>query len=120
VAAARTLRPHSAAVLLERVHLLAAADPASVELCRILLGPLLREDRERQNNLVETLRAYYACDTRVDWTANRLFLHRNSVRYRLDRVRLLLRMNIDEPEVIAALLIALGNVDKMQEQADAG
>lgn len=74
----------------------------------MLLAPLLREDQERQNNLAETLRAYYACGTRVDLTADRLFLHRNSVRYRLDRVRLLLRVNIDEPAVIAALLIALG------------
>jgi DNA-binding PucR family transcriptional regulator len=106
---ARTLRPHTAQTLLERAQALAANDAVSLELGRLLLAPLLREDRERQNNLVETLRAYYACGMRVDLTADRLFLHRNSVRYRLDRIRLLLRTNIDEPAVIAALVIVLGD-----------
>jgi len=121
----RTLRPQTASALLERVHALTACDPASAELCRLLLAPLAREDSERQHNLVETLRAYYACGARVDLTADRLFLHRNSVRYRLDRVRILLRLNIDEPAVIAALSLALGNADALKsaeskERTDAG
>jgi purine catabolism regulator len=71
--------------------------------------------------LVATLRAYYAYGARVDKTADRLFLHRNSVRYRLDRVRLLLRLDIDHPEVIAALMVALAFADvERSKNADAG
>lgn len=120
MASTRALRPDTAASLLEQVRRLAAADATSADLARALLAPLEREDIERGNNLVTTLRAYYECAARVDWTADRLFLHRNSVRYRLDRIRSLLRMNIDEPQVIAALMVALGCASNAMEQADAG
>jgi DNA-binding PucR family transcriptional regulator len=116
----RSLRPHAAVVLLEQLRRLAAADPNTATLCRLLLAPLAREDSERGNNLIATLRAYYDCGTRVDFTADRLFLHRNSVRYRLDRIRSLLQMNIDEPQAITALMLALSFDTQMQEHRDAG
>jgi purine catabolism regulator len=103
----RSLRPHTAATLLEQVRRVVAADPQASQLCGLLLLPLAGEDTERGHNLVATLRAYYECGMRVDFTADRLFLHRNSVRYRLDRIRSLLRMNIDDAQVIAALVLAL-------------
>jgi DNA-binding PucR family transcriptional regulator len=116
----RTLRPHTARMLLERLRGLAGADPDSANFCRLLLAPLVREDCERGNNLVTTLRAYYECGMRVDLTADRLFLHRNSVRYRLDRIRSLLRMNIDDPQAIAALMFALSVEVESQARRDAG
>jgi len=66
-----------------------------------------REDRERGHNLMQTLQTYYECGLRVDKTAERMFLHRNSVRYRLDRVRSLLRCDIDDPQTISACVLAL-------------
>jgi purine catabolism regulator len=69
--------------------------------------PLEHEDGERGNNLTATLRTYYSAGARVDKTADALFLHRNSVRYRLDRIRSLLGLDIDQPKVIAALTVAL-------------
>jgi DNA-binding PucR family transcriptional regulator len=116
----RSLRTHPAVELLAQLRHLAAADPNTANLCRLLLAPLLREDSERGNNLVATLRAYYDCGTRVDFTADRLFLHRNSVRYRLDRVRSLLQMNIDEPQAIGALMLALSLDSQTQEHRNAG
>jgi DNA-binding PucR family transcriptional regulator len=101
------LRPDSAAQLVQRVRELASADPATRDLCRTLVSALEREDRQRGSDLQATLQAYYACGLRVDRTADALFLHRNSVRYRLDRIRLLCGVNIDAPEIIAALTIAL-------------
>jgi DNA-binding PucR family transcriptional regulator len=83
-----------------------SADAAAVGICRRLLLPLVRADEERSSRLVDTLRAYYACGASVAKTAENLFLHRNSVRYRLDRVRALLGADIDHPEVAAALLAA--------------
>ncbi len=76
-----------------------------------MLMPLAREDEERGSDLIATLRAYYACGARVDKTAERLFLHRNSVRYRLDRVEALLRLDIDAPQVIAVILFSLAVID---------
>jgi DNA-binding PucR family transcriptional regulator len=82
------------------------ADSAAAGVCRRLLLPLERADEERASRLLDTLRAYYACGASVAKTAERLFLHRNSVRYRLDRVRALLGADIDHPEVASALLAA--------------
>jgi sugar diacid utilization regulator len=116
----RSLRPHTAAALLEQVRRVVAADPQGSHLCGLLLLPLAREDAERGHNLVATLRAYYECGMRVDLSADRLFLHRNSVRYRLDRIRSLLRMNIDDAQVIAALVLALDCAPRAQAQDPMG
>ena len=108
----KNLRPDVVAAMLERLRAVALADPSAAELARLLLAPLEREDEERGNNLTATLRAYYASGARVDRTADALFLHRNSVRYRLDRIRLLMGLDIDQPHVIAALTIALACRDR--------
>jgi DNA-binding PucR family transcriptional regulator len=116
--AAEDLRPNTADDLLEHIDRLAIVDAPTLQLSQLILLPLVREDAERGHNLVDTLRTYYATGARVDLTADRLFLHRNSVRYRLDRIRALLRMNVDEPKNIAALTIALrliGNAAHHQE-----
>jgi len=82
------------------------SDTTAAGMCRRLLLPLERADEERASRLLDTLRAYYSCGASVAKTAEKLFLHRNSVRYRLDRVRMLLGADIDHPEVAAALLAA--------------
>ena len=87
------------------LHALArGADSGSADTCRRLLLPLERADADRNSRLSDTLRTYYACGGSVSKTAEALFLHRNSVRYRLDRVRALLGADIDHPEIVAVLL----------------
>jgi PucR family transcriptional regulator, purine catabolism regulatory protein len=81
--------------------------------------PLTREDAERGSDLTATLQAYYECGMRVDLTADRLFLHRNSVRYRLDRIRALLHLNIDEARAVAALMLALTLHARPEEHSNA-
>ncbi len=103
------IRPDTAALLVQRMRELATTDSIARDLCRTLVSALEREDRERGSDLQATLRAYYGCGLRVDRTADALFLHRNSVRYRLDRIRLLCGVNIDAPQVIAAMTIALSH-----------
>ncbi len=82
------------------------ANAGAADTCRRLLVPLDRADADRNSRLRHTLRAYYACGGSVSKTAETLFLHRNSVRYRLDRVRALLGADIDHPEIAAVLLAA--------------
>lgn len=117
----RSLRAETVTALLQRLREVASSDPSAAQLGRNLLAPLAREDLERGSNLIGTLRAYYVCGARVDKTADNLFLHRNSVRYRLDRVRSLLALDIDQPQVIAALTIALASeAAAHREHKDAG
>ena len=54
------------------------------------LGPLTRHDAERGTQLVATLRAYVAADYNANETARRLYVHANTLAYRLRTIRRLL------------------------------
>jgi purine catabolism regulator len=86
--------------------LLALLDPAAGgAFADALLGPL-REYGARAN-LVESLRAYLACNGHWDAAAQRLGVHRHTLRYRMKRAGELLDRNLDDPGVRAELWIAL-------------
>ncbi|MBV8172643.1 MAG: helix-turn-helix domain-containing protein [Candidatus Eremiobacteraeota bacterium] len=95
----------------------AAADPAALDACRRLLAGLRRADAERGSDLERTLRTYYTCGASVSAAAEALFLHRNSVRYRLDRVRALLGAELEHPLISAALLAAFAIDDASRKTA---
>ena len=54
------------------------------------LGPLARYDSEHSTQLVTTLRAYVAADYNANETARRLYVHPNTLTYRLRTIRRLL------------------------------
>lgn len=49
--------------------------------------PLVAYDEQYETELVKTLEAFFEADGNVAGTAQRLFTHRHTVRYRLERVR---------------------------------
>lgn len=49
--------------------------------------PLVRYDDRYRTSLLDTLATWLACDASVSMAAARLYAHRHTVRYRLDRVR---------------------------------
>lgn len=69
-------------------YLSRAADPGSLgELTSRVLGPLLRYDQKHGTVLTETLRFYFTCDGNATETARRLYVHRNTLLRRLERIR---------------------------------
>ncbi len=54
------------------------------------LGPLARYDAERGTQLVPTLRAYVQADYNANQTARQLYVHANTLAYRLRTIRRLL------------------------------
>ena len=92
--------------VLEQAAAAAARDEGVVDACRRLVLAIRRADAERGCDLEKTLRTYYECGSSITSTAEALFLHRNSVRYRLDRVRSLLGFDFDHPQISSALLVA--------------
>ncbi|MEV6985941.1 PucR family transcriptional regulator [Sphaerisporangium sp. NPDC051017] len=70
-----------------------------------LLAPL-REYGSRAD-LVESLRAYLACNGHWDAAAQRLGVHRHTLRYRIRRAAELLGRDLDDPAARAELWIAL-------------
>ena len=74
---------------------------------RNLVEPLVRYDRERGSDLVRTLRMYFACGTNASEAADKLFLHRNSMLYRLSRIEKLTGADLKNPRVGLMLQIGL-------------
>ena len=72
-----------------------------------LAEPLRAHDRERGSDLVRTLRVYFATGANTSEAADRLFLHRNSVTYRLARVETLTGIDLKDPGARLALQLGL-------------
>lgn len=80
-----------------------------------LLGTLTAHDRERDAQLVRSLRAYLDAGRALGTAAERLGVHRNTLAYRLNQVRELTARDIDDPSVSLEYHIALIIHDLIQE-----
>lgn len=72
-----------------------------------VLGPLMADERAGKTHLLETLRVYFECNGNVAQTAKQLFIHRNTLLYRLDRVREAGHLDLDDAETRLQLQLAL-------------
>jgi sugar diacid utilization regulator len=66
---------------------------------REMLGPLIDYDRKRNAELVNTLARYLECGCNYDLTAEGLHIHRSTFKYRLQRIRELLGVDMTNGEV---------------------
>ncbi|WP_344844136.1 helix-turn-helix domain-containing protein [Nonomuraea dietziae] len=88
--------------------LLALLDPAAAHaFSSALLAPL--NEYGSRADLVESLRAYLGANGHWDAAAQRLGVHRHTLRYRMKRVSELLGRDLDDPGVRAELWIALSS-----------
>lgn len=71
------------------------------------LGKLTEYDEKSGSDLVETLRAFFSCDGNVEKTARRLFVHRNTLAYRLRRIQQLTGLDLNKSEDSFRLQLAL-------------
>ncbi|MCC6094501.1 MAG: PucR family transcriptional regulator [Eubacterium sp.] len=71
------------------------------------IKPLLDYDRENNTDLVGVLRTYLAHDGSVKETAEKLYVHRNTINYYLNKIRDLLNMDISSLAVKTQLITAL-------------
>ena len=83
---------------------------------RELVEPLALHDREHASFLIPTLRAYFASGESASEAAERLFLHRNSVPYRLDRISELTGLDWRDPQARLALKLGLMAMDEEREK----
>jgi PucR family transcriptional regulator, purine catabolism regulatory protein len=71
------------------------------------LGPLLDYDRQNGTELIRTLEAFFACGQSKQHTAKALFIHRQTLYYRLEQITNLLGKRWEEPPRRLALDTAL-------------
>src|ERR1700674_5858353 len=86
--------------------LAAVTDERLVDYSRRHLGPLVEHDTARKGNLVATLRAYLETGEQQQ-AAQRLRVHPNTLRYRLDRIREISGLDLEDPETRLNLAVAL-------------
>lgn len=71
-----------------------------------VLGPLERHDQEHSTTLIETLAAYLQTSGDPVKAAEKLFVHANTLRYRLKKIEELLNQDVRRLDVQANLYIA--------------
>jgi sugar diacid utilization regulator len=76
-----------------------------------LIRPLSEYDASHNGQLYATLKVYLKMNCNARLTAERLFTHYNTVAYRLDKLRDILKMDVDDPEVQLQLRIAMKLAD---------
>lgn len=71
------------------------------------LGPLIAYDRRRGSRLVQTLRAYLDASRNLRRAAAALFIHENTLKHRLQRIRELSGLDLENAEVCLNVQVAL-------------
>lgn len=81
--------------------------PEVEQFYRETLGPLESYDEEMDTNLTETLKVYVDNGANLNSAARELFVHRHTLRYRLEQVATeILKIDIDSQEVLLNLQVA--------------
>ena len=76
-----------------------------VEFAKDNLSPLLNTDSNPE--LIKTLRVFLQCGGQVTQAANKLFMHRNTLNYRLDKISMLLGCDVRDTKNQFTLSLAL-------------
>ncbi|MFC9896418.1 PucR family transcriptional regulator [Nocardia sp. NPDC127579] len=87
--------------------LIAAAPVEAERMTRVSLGPLLSLPHDERERLLHTLRVWFTANGSAADTGRELFLHPNSVRYRLRRIEEVTGRSLSDPRDILDLGAAL-------------
>lgn len=102
-----------------------AADPTIAAALRRTLAPLAAYDQAHDGDLVRTLAVYLREGMNLSRAANMLFLHRNSLYYRLAHIQALTGLSLDDETHrlwlhLAVFLIQEARQDSKEDTNDPG
>lgn len=81
------------------------------------LHQLRRYDKTHGTGYVETLRAWLNCQGNIRMASETLNVHTNTLRYRLEKLKELSQLNLDDPDVLLVLALQLSTGDSGTKQA---
>ena len=93
------------------------AEDTALEPFRALIVPIREHDRTRGSDLVLTLKTYFAAGGNASEAADRLFLHRNSMLYRLERIQNLTGLDLKDDRVALGLQLGLLATERGERDA---
>jgi len=77
------------------------------EVLHSIIGKLVKYDKEKEAELTETLIVYIRNQSNVSQTARELFLHRQSLLYRLGKIETLTELSLSDPDNVFLLDLCL-------------
>ncbi len=83
------------------------ASPELALFCDEILGALVEYDRAEHTDLIKTLTEYFAHNSNLSQTAEALFIHRNTLLYRMERIKEISKLDLDDPETRLSMQLAL-------------
>jgi purine catabolism regulator len=83
-----------------------------------ILGNLIEYDRTQGTDLVQTLSAYFQHNANLAQTAQALYIHRNTLLYRLERAKEIGKFDLDNPETRLAIQLALRAYELSRDDAE--
>lgn len=78
-----------------------------IEFFHEILGPLNQHDIEHNANLLETLDVYFKCNANLSDAAKMMFIHRNTLIYRIDKIKQILNTDLKDSEENFVINLAL-------------
>jgi purine catabolism regulator len=81
--------------------------PAVRSFTEHVIGPLVNYDEQHNSSLVKTIDAYFDHHGNISQTAESLFIHRNTLLYRLDRIQELTGHDLNQSNMRLALHLSL-------------
>lgn len=72
-----------------------------------IMHPLIDYDNQNRGSLVKTVEAYFDHHGNISQTAESLFVHRNTLLYRMERIEELTGLNLDQANMRLALHLSL-------------
>lgn len=81
---------------------------------RETLGGVLAQKADYRDELLRTLEVYFASGCNLRQTAKELFMHYNTISYRVRRIEELLGQNLADPETRLSMQVALKLLDLLQ------
>ena len=72
-----------------------------------IMRPLAEYDQQNRGSLVKTVEAYFSHHGNISQTAESLFVHRNTLLYRMERIQELTHLQLDQANMRLALHLAL-------------
>ncbi len=81
--------------------------PAVQKFSQEVVGPLADYDRQHNSSFTQTMQSFFEHHGNVSQTAEALFIHRNTLLYRLDRIKELTGQDIDNADMRLAMHLAL-------------
>lgn len=71
------------------------------------IAPIIKYDKENNSDLLKTLKTFFECGRGIRKCAQTMYVHHNTIRYRLELIEKICNININTPDNLLNLEVAL-------------